>query len=143
MSHMSLVRIAGIAAGLTVIAAPFAFGGELPGWLLRPVVASATATSVVSAPVTTVERASKADRAAVMARSGQATRTFSIQPRGLEGTSILLRVPEAMRAREATDVPPHLIKSRESISKPRPACEPVVSVLTEVAKQLGPGRCVT
>lgn len=141
MSHMSMVRIAGIAAGLTVIAAPFAFGGELPGWLLRPAVASATATSVVSAPVTTVERAAKSDRAAVAARSGPVTRTFSIQPGGLEGTSILLRVPDQVGT--ATDVPQHLIKSRESVSKPRAACEPVVSVLTEVAKQLGPGRCVT
>lgn len=147
--QLSWVRVAGMAAGLTVVAAPFAIGGELPGWLLRPALASATTTtattttSAVVAPVTAVERATKSDRAAVAARSRQTTRTFSIQPSGLAGTSILLRIPDQVRTHQAIDVPPRPIKSRELISKPRVACEPVVSVLTEVAKQLGPGRCVT
>jgi hypothetical protein len=36
---------------------------------------------------------------------------------------------------------PLIIKSGQS--KPMVACEPVVSVLTEVAHKLQPGRCVT
>jgi hypothetical protein len=36
-----------------------------------------------------------------------------------------------------------LIKSEEQKAKATVACEPVVSVLTDIAKRLQPGRCVT
>ena len=36
----------------------------------------------------------------------------------------------------------HMLKS-PAASKPTVACEPMVSVLTDVAKQLAPGRCLT
>lgn len=152
MSQMASVRIAGIVAMLSLAAAPFAMGRELPGWLLssattgQPVAWTSASTLPASLPTslaltTAVDRSAKSDRGVVAARSGQATRTVSIEPIGIDGTSVLLRIPE--RVREATDVPARHIKSPELSSKPRTACEPVVSVLTAVAKQLAPGRCVT
>ena len=57
---------------------------------------------------------------------------------------MLVRIPLTKEAREATR-PRFLlpIKSGQNQSKPMVACEPVVSVLTEVAHRLQPGRCVT
>jgi len=144
MSRMSSVRIIGIAAAMSLVAAPFAIGGELPAWLLRPAIASAVAVNPLAAApeATPVHRAAKADRIAITARSAGPMRTFSIQPRGLTDTSILVRVPERAIERDAINSP-GTVKSNESSSRPRAACEPVVSVLTDVAKRLGPGRCIT
>lgn len=151
MSQMASVRIAGIVAVLSLAAAPFAMGRELPGWLLSPATtgqpvawtsASTSASTSDSLALTNaVDRSAKSDRGVVAARPGQATRTVSFEPTGIDGTSVLLRIPEQVR--EATDVPASHIKAPELSSKPRTACEPVVSVLTAAAKQLGPGRCVT
>jgi hypothetical protein len=68
------------------------------------------------------------------------TRTISIRLDGLSDTSVLVRVPVAMAARNSSSAPA-LTKSGDR--KLTVACEPVVSVLTEVARQLQPGRCVT
>jgi hypothetical protein len=46
-------------------------------------------------------------------------------------------------AREARDRAPHSPLIKSGVGKPLVACEPSVSVLTEVAKHLEPGRCVT
>ena len=99
--------------------------------------------SVTVAMGTDVNRAAKADRAAVPSSSGQ-SQTVSLRPDGLADTSVLVRVPVAREARNETvhrPVPPSLPKS--GTRKNAVACEPVVSVLTEVAKLLEPGRCVT
>jgi hypothetical protein len=62
----------------------------------------------------------------------------SLRLNDLADTSVLLRVPFT----EARNIkPPALLQSRSR--KPTVACEPVVSSLTEVAKLLQPGRCVT
>ena len=61
-----------------------------------------------------------------------------------ERTSVLVRVPVVKKPEtEARNRPaaPSLFNSGGS--KRTVACEPMVSVLTEVAKQLQPGRCVT
>ena len=57
----------------------------------------------------------------------------------LADTSVLVRVPVAKE--EARNRPVAPVKSGKS--KNAVACEPPVSVLTEVAKLLEPGRCVT
>jgi hypothetical protein len=81
-----------------------------------------------------INRAAKADRVAGVSASAARMQTISLQIEGLLDTSVLVRVPVDHAARDT------------SFAKPggrKVACEPVVSVLTDVAKQLEPGRCVT
>jgi hypothetical protein len=140
---MFSVQRAVIAAALTVAAAPFAMGGELPAWLVRsPAMATAAAPAFVSDPVNDVARAGKSDRASVT-RTGVDSQTFSIQPSGMSGTSVLVRIVSQKPDRRANDKPATQLRPRDKAAKPRGACEPVVSMLTEVAKRLEPGRCVT
>ena len=92
-------------------------------------------------PAAEINRAAKADRAALRAAPGR-TETITIRNVGLDDTSVVVRVPvvqapvvnEQVRNRPAAPAKP---------SKMTVACEPPVSVLTEVAKLLQPGRCVT
>jgi hypothetical protein len=86
-----------------------------------------------------VNRAAKANRAAVTAPA-QLMQTISFQLHGLTATSVLVRMPVTREAQDSAPKP-FLLKS----GQPRlnGACEPMVSVLTEVAKQLQPGRCLT
>lgn len=143
MSQMFSVQRAVIAAALTVAAAPFAMGGELPAWLVRtPVMASAATPAMVGYPVNNVARGGKSDRAAVV-RTGVESQTFSIQPSGLNGTSVLVRIVSQKPDRRVNEKPATQLQPRSKTSRPRAACEPVVSMLTEVAKRLEPGRCVT
>ena len=142
MSQMFSVQRAVIAAALTVAAAPFAMGGELPAWLVRSPVVTAAAPAFVGNPVNHVARAGKSDRAPVI-RAGVDSRTFSIQPSGMNDTSVLERIVSQMPDRPVNDKPTILLQPRSKAARPRAACEPVVSLLTEVAKRLEPGRCVT
>jgi len=87
---------------------------------------------------TGINRATKSDRAPVPA-SPVTTRTIALQPDGLDDTSVLVRVPIAKEARNV----PAPTKPAKADRKMAVACEPTVSVLTEVAKLLQPGRCVT
>ena len=89
-----------------------------------------------------INRAAKTDRAALKAAQSQ-TETITIRNVGLDDTSVVVRVPvvtEAARNRPA--VPAKPAASKPGASKTI-ACEPPVSVLTDVAKLLQPGRCVT
>jgi hypothetical protein len=91
-----------------------------------------------------VNRTTKADRAEGAAGAATASRTISLRLDALSDTSVLIRIPVAKAtAKEARSgsPAPSLLKSRDS--KATVACEPPVSVLTEVAKQLLPGRCIT
>jgi hypothetical protein len=91
-----------------------------------------------------INRATKTDRAARTGGPGIQTRTVALRLNDFANTSVLIRVPVA---RETSNSAPGsasgslFVKSGQS--KPTVACEPVVSVLTEVAKRLQPGRCVT
>jgi len=142
MSQMFSVQRAVIAAALTVAAAPFAMGGELPAWLVRSPVVTAAAPAFVGNPVNHVARAGKSDRAPVI-RAGVDSRTFSIQPSGMNDTSVLVRIVSQKPDRPVNDKPAIQLQPRSKAARPRAACEPVVSLLTEVAKRLEPGRCVT
>jgi hypothetical protein len=119
-----------VAIALTLGAVQFASGQDLTGRQ------QANAASMVS----TINRDAKADRGARLVASAARTQTISLQVNGLSDTSVLVRIPAAGIARSGGSAP-SLVKSGGSTTTV--ACEPMVSVLTEVAKQLAPGRCVT
>jgi hypothetical protein len=95
-----------------------------------------------TAPGTAINRAAKADRATVPPSPGR-TETISFRPDSLADTSVLVRIPAAKEARNETRDRPAPPSVKSGVRKTTLACEPVVSVLTEVAKLLQPGRCVT
>lgn len=91
-----------------------------------------------------VNRTGKADRLAEVKPAAIPTRTVSMRLNDLADTSVLLRVPAVIETGNAK--PPVLLqnqKKQQGRNKPTIACEPMVSSLTEVAKLLQPGRCVT
>ena len=131
MSQVFSGILGAIAVSLSFGAAQFASGSDLRGQ-----------GDVAPAAEATVNRETKADRADAPATPLK-TQTISVRVDGLSETSILVRVPVAQAGRkEARDAPPASGVSKAPVAR-TVACEPVVSVLTEVAKQLQPGRCVT
>jgi hypothetical protein len=134
MSQLSKGILQGIlgvvAVSLTLGAAQFALGSDLSGRQQVSAVSSEAA----------VNRAAKADRAAGVARPGVQTQTISLRLDSLAATSVLVRMPAAEAYRSGSAAR-SLLKSGSG--RTAVACEPLVSVLTEVAKQLQPGRCVT
>jgi hypothetical protein len=130
MSYRVTGVLGAVAAVATLGAVQFASGHDLTIGLATP----------GKPGVEEVNRGAKTDREAVAVNSSKRTRTISIQVDRLPNTSIMVRIPQAQQARNAP--PPRLfIKAGER--KPVVACEPSVSVLTEIAKQLQPGRCIT
>jgi hypothetical protein len=116
------IGIVGVfALSLTLGAAQFALGRDL----------SEVAPPVRVSQDAVINRATKSDRAAVAAAPAPRTDTIALRLGGLSNMSVLLRVPAAQALRA-------LPKAQSTF-----ACEPVVSVLTAVAKQLPPGRCIT
>lgn len=134
MSQISNGIIAALAVSATLGAVQFASGHDLIG---RLQVAAAT-------PEQGVNRAAKANRDVSKVAAGQ-ERTIVLRFKELADTSVLVRVLSAQSAKEEARnrpvAPVAPLKSRKS--KNAVACEPPVSVLTEVAKLLEPGRCVT
>ncbi|MET3906549.1 hypothetical protein ABID59_000870 [Bradyrhizobium sp. S3.3.6] len=96
-------------------------------------------TSARSVASHDVNRAGKSDRLGDLKPAAVATRTVSMRLNDLTDTSVLLRVPAVIETGNAKSAPTMLKPGR----KPTIACEPMVSSLTEVAKLLQPGRCVT
>jgi hypothetical protein len=91
-----------------------------------------------------LNRAAKSDRADVAGTASGQSETISVQLDGLSATSVLIRLPARFRAEaRSRSANPGLTTEPVIARKSTVACEPVVSVLTEVAKQLQPGRCVT
>jgi len=128
---MSQIRngvLAALAVSATLGAAQFASGHDLIG--RRQVAATK--------PEEGVNRAAKANRDISKVATGR-ERTIALRFKELADTSVLVRVPVAKE--EARNRPVAPLKSGKS--KNAVACEPPVSVLTEVAKLLEPGRCVT
>jgi hypothetical protein len=104
-------------------------------------------------PAGEINRAAKADRAALTAAPGR-TETITIRNVGLDDTSVVVRIPvvqapvvqaPVVQAPVVTEEGrnPSAAPAKPRASKMTVACEPPVSVLTEVAKLLQPGRCVT
>ena len=86
-----------------------------------------------------VNRTGKSDRLGDLKPAAVPTRTVSMRLNDLPDTSVLLLVPAVIETGNAKPAPTLLKPGR----KPTIACEPMVSSLTEVAKLLQPGRCVT
>jgi len=100
--------------------------------------------AVADKPDHNVNRSSKADRLADIKQAEVPTRTVSMRLNDLADTSVLLRVPAVIETGNAK--PPAALQNqnqKQGRNKPTIACEPMVSSLTEVAKLLQPGRCVT
>ena len=131
MSQLSRGIVGAIAVSLTFGAA-LAANRDLGG----------TQASAVTSEA--INRAAKADRADGAAGSAAPTRTISLRLDALTATSVLIRLPvtqgNGKEARNNVPVPP---VAKPQARKTTVACEPPVSVLTEVAKRLEPGRCVT
>ena len=138
MSQLSRGILAAIAVSLMCGvggAVQFAAGRDLSG-------ATPSSAGISEA---LINRAAKADRATRLPEGAVQTRTVSVRLYGLSDTSVVVRIPVAREARNAPSVP-LVTRSGDRKSGARKltvACEPVVSVLTEIAKRLEPGRCVT
>lgn len=130
MSQIRKGIFGSLAIALTLGAVQLAFAHDLIGGR------QATA----AAPETGVNRAAKSDRASVPASPGQ-TRTVALQHNGLTDTSVLVRLPVAQEESKARNPTP--LVTKPASKRIAVACEPPVSVLTDVAKLLQPGRCVT
>lgn len=137
MSQKSLIIFGALAAAATLGAVQLASGHDLADRFQA--VTESTAASMTGAAA--VNRTAKADREAAPKAAGEA-RTVQLRVDSLADTSVLVRIPVQKDARNLPPVSP-AAKPAGDRSKRMVACEPVVSVLTEVAKLLQPGRCVT
>lgn len=132
MSQIYKIILAGLAVSGTFGAVQLASGHDLIGG--RQLASTE--------PAGGINRGAKADRVAFKAAQSK-TETITIRSVGLPDTSVVVRVPVAQMPA------PQTMRNRpEPATKPDApkrvvACEPPVSVLTEVAKLLQPGRCVT
>jgi hypothetical protein len=134
MSQLSRGVFAAIAVSLTCGVVQFALGRDLSRGPQDTVSARETATTNIG-----INRAAKADRATGVVGWPVQTQTISLRLDVLSDTSVLIRIPVA-QARKSPSAP---AATKSGERKMAVACEPVVSILTEVAKQLQPGRCVT
>jgi hypothetical protein len=120
-----------VALSLMLGAVQFASGRDLGSQ------GPATAIDPAATSLATVNRVAKTDRAARVAASTVAMRTVALPLNGLPEMSVLMQVPVPRAATAGS-----LLAKPGSVTK-TVACEPMVSVLTDVAKLLQPGRCVT
>jgi len=135
MSQIFKAILAALAITAAFGAVQFASGHDLTG--RRQLAATA--------PASDVNRAAKADRVSLRAATGQ-SETITIRSVGLDDTSVVVRVPvvkDEARNRPPAPAPAPAPAKPGATKKMTVACEPPVSVLTEVAKLLQPGRCVT
>ena len=137
MSQIHKGIFGSLAIALTLGAVQLAFAHDLLGGR----------QTTAAAPETGVNRVTKSDRASVPASPGQ-TQTIALRHDGVSDTSVLVRLPVAKEAAKETTKAVRNGPTTPPASKPAEkkitvACEPPVSVLTEVAKLLEPGRCVT
>ena len=133
MSQISKTIFGALAISVACGAVQLAFGHDLTGM----------GQAASAAPETGINRAAKADRDAVKPAPAQ-TQTVALRVNGVPDTSVLVRVPavkESVKEEARSRPVPSMMNSEGR--KTALACEPVVSVLTEVAKLLQPGRCVT
>jgi hypothetical protein len=92
-----------------------------------------------------IDRTAKTDREPKLLGANEG-RTVLLKVESLADTSVLVRIPVQKEARNLPPAPttaPAMKPAGDKAKKMTVACEPVVSVLTEVAKLLQPGKCVT
>jgi hypothetical protein len=143
LTSLSRATSSGISKGaFGAIALSLTFGAVASGRDLgqRDASGQIISTEINSAEApASVNRTAKADRAPRVAGPAVQTQTVSLRLSGLADTSVLIRMPVA---REALGAAPASLLMKSGSGRTL-ACEPVVSVLTEVAKRLQPGSCVT
>jgi hypothetical protein len=131
MPQIQKVFLGAVALAATLGAVQLAFGHDLSDrWQV-------ISSKQVAADV--VNRAGKADRISALRPAAVPTRTVTMRLNDLADTSVLLRVPAVIESGNARPAP---LLQKQGRNRPI-ACEPMVSSLTEVAKLLQPGRCVT
>jgi hypothetical protein len=138
------------AAALTAGAAQLALGHDLGHNLAGNLLAgdlgrnllSGTAMSAADASGAggDVNRIAKGDRMVIVGRAAGESQTVSVRVGDLANTSVLIRL-NSMARRDPQQKAPAV--SPANAAKKTFACEPTVSLLTEVAKQLAPARCLT
>jgi hypothetical protein len=137
----------GVVAGVLTLGAvhlEVAAGNGLLGPAQRGDAARTISTRADSNTVAiNVDRSAKGDRDPAVAPVGGLTISFMVP--GVSDSSVMVRMPSGAAADALRKAPaPTVGLGKGSSAGKRPvACEPVVSVLTAVAKQLAPGRCVT
>lgn len=139
MSQLIAGILGALALSLISGAAEFARGRNLAtvAGNQAPSIQSLSLSSDSPDEGTSVNRGPKADRVAALAGSPASTQTVSLKLDAFSDTTFLIRIPVAVSNPPAARAP-----TRPAIRKPMVACEPIVIPLTEVAKQLQPGRCV-
>jgi hypothetical protein len=146
MSNVTSGILGAVAATLALGAVHLevATGNDLVGSAQRGsgTVGVAHSPANIVAAAQNVNRSAKGDRDLAVQPSGGVTISFKVP--GADDASVALRMPagDAADARRKVPVPVKMEKGSAADRKPI-ACEPVVSALTAVAKQLGPGRCIT
>jgi hypothetical protein len=133
MSQLAKAVIGATALSLMLGAVQFASGRDLG---LQDPAAGLDQPGMPSATI--INRTAKTDRAARVAAPAVTMQTVSLRLSGLPDMSVLMQVPVS----RATGTPGSFLGQPGS-GKRTVACEPMVSVLTEVAKLLQPGRCIT
>jgi hypothetical protein len=143
MSHISIGVLGVLAASLALGGVQFGMASD--GSLARAMRGDASLRQNVNQQniASAVNREAKANRGVVKPTPVE-TVTLSFPLRSLNNTSVAMRLPAAEAPRVAPVGSSRATKAKGvSPRKMSVACEPVVSVLTDVAKQLEPGRCVT
>ena len=134
MSRLATGILGTIALSLALGAAQFASGSDLseaaPDRLAQDRLENAFQEPLAAVGVA-VNRVAKADRVANVAGSSAPTHTISLRLDGFSDTSFLVRVPVASGTGNSSSLPSG---TRPANRKLTVACEPVVSVLTEIAK---------
>jgi hypothetical protein len=140
MTPFRIAIFGALAAATTLGAAQLAFGHVLTDE--RDTVGMALSPATPSPAKASVNRSVKADRLAAPVTTGAPTRTVAMRPLDMAETSVIIRIPapveEARRLPSMRGTGPGLKPVKAIV-----ACEPMVSALTEVARLLQPGRCVT
>jgi hypothetical protein len=137
MSQKAKGIFAVVAVSLTFGAVQLAFGHDLTSRIKSFAGASQdNAQTVGLAANGAVNRGAKADRLAPRPAQSVAMQTIMFHVDRLPETSIVVRIP----ARNESLAAPTSLQIKDG-HKATIACEPMVSVLTEIAKRLQPGRC--
>jgi hypothetical protein len=131
MSYTRKGILGAVAIAATFGAAQFASGEDLT-----------VGMRTAGTPDHGINRTVKADRGSIVGEAVAPTRTISIHVDRVPDTSVLVRMPLNKEARGGA-APAAKATEKANGQRRMVACEPVVSVLTEIAKQLQPGRCVT
>ena len=132
MSQLTKTVFGAVALSLMLGAVQFASGRDLN------LQTAGTAADPSGTSPATINRVAKADRAPRVATSTVAMRTVALPLNGLPDMSVLMQVPTV----RVSGTSGSLLAKPGTVTK-TVACEPMVSVLTDVAKLLQPGRCVT